>query len=232
MTVFNTEPFIRKPNGDWRLDGGANTDAYSLDLDGIKLYEIPTNHGKGYRVIEQQQQDEPNGLPDFEVGLRTRNCCLVALFLTWAVGIALLVVGVIFLQNPQSTWMSRGVRVELASLAINICLTGLLEGNGFIHTTALRWALHLEGRLTFNSNLRLFTSSSTSKPNSWYCNAFYAITTITAYASASLFFQKAYNKPGATVVHPIALLLLGSSLVMMATLVTWSYLGEKDSLPA
>jgi len=221
MTMFNMERFRRK-------SGRANL--YSTELEGINLHGLSTNNGQGYHVIKPLQRDESNDLPDFEVGSRMRNCCLAALCLTWATGVALLVTGVILLQKPQPAFMSRGVRVEIATLAINIFLTGLLEGNGFIHTAALRWALHLEGRLACNSNLRLFTSAVTSPPNSWYCNTLYAVTTITTYASASLFFQKAYNQPGATVVHPVALLLLGSGLLLLAILVTWSYIGENTIL--
>ena len=232
MNAFKTSRSMRKPDTNWRFEGEGDSDRDSTSFNSIKLHAISPNKGQGYRVIKTLQRDETDELPDFEVGLRTRNCCLVALSLTWVVAIALLTAGVILMQNPHPAWLSRGINVELATLAINICLTGLLEGNGFIHTTALRWALHLEGRLTFNSNLRLFTSSSTSKPNSWYCNALYALTTITSYASASLFFQKAYNEPGVTVVHPVALLLLGCSLLMMAALVTWSYIGKRGSLPA
>jgi hypothetical protein len=222
MTVFVTERFPHEEDGDCGPDGELNRDAYSTESDGIELHGSSSSKTQGYSVIGPLPQDELSEGPAFEVGLGTRNYCLAALSLTWAAGIALLVTGVTLLRTPHSAWMSQGVNVELATLALNVCLTGLMEGNGFIHTTSLRWALHLEGRLAFNSNLRLFTSSSTSKPNSWCCNAVYAVTTITSYASASLFFQKAYNEPDITVVHPAALLLLGSSLLLMATLVTWS----------
>lgn len=230
MSVSNIGASIRRLNGSWKPRKTTKRTRHGTQADSIDLHDISTtNNEHRYHVVKPIQQDESAELPYFEVSLRMRNCCLVALSLTWVAGVAFLVAGIILLQKPRPLWVSRGVHVELATLAINICLTGLLEGNGFIHTTALRWALHLEGRLTFNSNLRLFTSSAASKPNSWYCNSIYAITTITAYASASLFFQKAYNKPGATIVHPASLLLLGCSLLAMAALVTWAYVG-KDSV--
>ena len=49
----------------------------------------------------------------------------------------------------------------LFTLTISICTECL----GCIHSTSLRWALAKEGRLEFNSNLRLFSSAHTSVGN-------------------------------------------------------------------
>lgn len=175
-------------------------------------------------VNDDLHADAPN-LIAVEQSLWTRNYCLGALALTWVLGVALLVAGIILLLHPQPAWMSHGSRTEIATIATNVCLTAILEGDGFIHATALRWALHSDRQLTFNSNLRLFTSSPSSKSNSWYCNFAYAIATVIAYAAASLLFQRALNKTGVTTVHPAALLLLGATLLPIAALVTWSYIG-------
>jgi hypothetical protein len=59
---------------------------------------------------------------------------------------------------------------------------------GYMHTVSLKWALQKESRLTFNSNLRLFTSARQSKANAWYTNLMMAIFMVMSYASTSLLF--------------------------------------------
>jgi hypothetical protein len=46
----------------------------------------------------------------------------------------------------------------------------------------LKWALQREGRLTFNSNLRLLTSARTTKANYWYTNAVLLFCLIISYS--------------------------------------------------
>ena len=83
------------------------------------------------------------------------------------------------------------VVAEFGPLAINLFVTLLIQGTGYIHSVSLRWSLQHEGRLNFNSNLRLFSSSRRSAPNRWYSNAFLLICITLAYASSSLSFEHA-----------------------------------------
>ncbi len=59
---------------------------------------------------------------------------------------------------------------------------------GYIHTVSLRWSLQREGKLDFNSNLRLLTSSRKSWPNAWYCNMIFLCGIVLSYSSTSLIF--------------------------------------------
>ncbi|KAK0647992.1 hypothetical protein B0T16DRAFT_490894 [Cercophora newfieldiana] len=55
-----------------------------------------------------------------------------------------------------------------------------------IHSTTLRWALWQEGRLRYNSNLRLFTSSKRNGPNKWPANVVAIVGLVLAYGGASV----------------------------------------------
>ena len=77
---------------------------------------------------------------------------------------------------------------EILPLALNILVTIINETLGYTHTNSLRWSLQREGRLAFSSNLRLFTSASTSRANAWYSNLLVLLCIITSYASTSMVF--------------------------------------------
>ena len=62
-------------------------------------------------------------------------------------------------------------------------ISGCLDS---IHSTTLRWALWHEGRLRYNSNLRLFTSSKWNGPNKWPVNVISIIGLVLAYGGASV----------------------------------------------
>jgi hypothetical protein len=59
----------------------------------------------------------------------------------------------------------------LVQLLLNLLVTIILDTTNYIHATTLKWALFREGRLKFNSNVRLFTSAKARGPNSWYMNS-------------------------------------------------------------
>jgi hypothetical protein len=106
---------------------------------------------------------------------------------------------------------------------------------GYIHTCSLRWALHREAKLEFNSNLRLLTAAKKSPPNGFIANALYLIGIIFSYGATSLIFislnpelarvlGKAYNKADTNGVHinAIALLALGVGFFLQAVITTWA----------
>ena len=76
---------------------------------------------------------------------------------------------------------------EFLPLLINVVVTILTESTGFIHSVTLRWALG--SRLTFNSNLWLFSIV----PGSWafgrISNFFGAAFLILSYAATSIIFS-------------------------------------------
>lgn len=108
---------------------------------------------------------------------------------------------------------------------------------GYIHNCSLRWSLQREGKLDFNSNLRLLTSSRNSRPNAWYSNIVYLTGIVLAYSSTSLIFL-ILNPNLATVIqvdiqieHPdaneihinsVGVMTLGVGLVAQALIATWA----------
>jgi hypothetical protein len=132
----------------------------------------------------------------------TRVTCLIGLTCTFVVSIPLVVSGSYFLHKEMSIKENflgdhmvsgptvGGSRVlnHFIPLSLNIGITLLTDSLGLIHATTLRWALYSEGRLQFNTNLRLFTSSRRIIPNTWAFNILNATFLIISYASTSLVF--------------------------------------------
>ncbi|KUJ09097.1 uncharacterized protein LY89DRAFT_570173, partial [Mollisia scopiformis] len=120
-------------------------------------------------------------------------------------------------------------------------VTFLNEAMGYIHSTSLRWSLQYENRLTFNSNLRLLSSSKRSKPNAWWCNIAFLVCIILSYATTSLIFL-GYNTTLGRVLNDndnnssleniiqvsgVALIIFGLSLLGQAGLSTWALRSTK-----
>ena len=189
------------------------------------------------------------GPSQFPRGLRTRNVCLSGLIATWSVGLACLVSGSLYLNKTPSSslgWiripMSRNLKESLP-LLINVLVTIITEGTGFIHATTLRWALG--DALTFNSNLRLLSRV----PGSWafggISNFLNAALLILCYAATSLIFAtlppsdvcdalplNGYdctpkNNFNVTYVSPGAIMALGVGLTGTAALTTWQFFAAR-----
>ncbi len=108
---------------------------------------------------------------------------------------------------------------------------------GYVHANSLRWALHREGKLEFNSNLRLLTSPKHNRPNRPIPNAVYLIGIILSYGSTSLIFlslnpelarllEKPVDRSDTDGVHinSIALFTLGAGFLLQAIITNWSLL--------
>jgi len=106
---------------------------------------------------------------------------------------------------------------------------------GYIHSCSLRWALHREGKLEFNSNLRLVRVSKYSKPNGVLANIIYLTGIVLAYGSTSLIFLSLnpdlarlldhdYQNSDVHGVHinAIAVLTLGTGLIAQAIITNWA----------
>lgn len=132
----------------------------------------------------------------FDAAQRTKTLCKCGLLFSWVLGFACLGASLYFrIGHPQFTKQVSASEVLLPVnryfaegfvLALNIILTLSNEATGYIHTVSLRWALQRENRLIFNSNLRLFTSSRTSRLNSWFINLLFLICLVLSYASTAL----------------------------------------------
>lgn len=70
-------------------------------------------------------------------------------------------------------------------LLLNFLVTIILDTTNYIHATTLKWAIFKEGRLKFNSNVRLFTSAGACGPNSWYMNSISLLGLAISYGATS-----------------------------------------------
>jgi hypothetical protein len=106
---------------------------------------------------------------------------------------------------------------------------------GYVHTCSLRWSLQREGKLDFNSNLRLLTAPTHSRPNGVIPNAVYLAGIVLSYGSTSLIFLslnpelarllgKEYDSADINGVHinATALFTLGGGFLLQAIITNWA----------
>src|SRR5271163_1577738 len=122
--------------------------------------------------------------PYFDRAPSTRVLCIIGLAFSWVFALSCIGVGAASSQTIWSFNFRNPIYPELVVLGQNILITICNESLGYIHSASLRWALQREGRLTFNSNLRLMSSSRASGPNKWYSNTVVLCGIITTYASS------------------------------------------------
>lgn len=126
----------------------------------------------------------------FDSSSRSRTLSKVGLVISCWTGFICLGFGIRFVTNQNGAYLDLNIYTkEILPLALNVLVTCINEALGYIHTNSLRWALQREGRLAFNSNLRLFTSARTSKANAWYANICMLFCIVMSYASTSLIFM-------------------------------------------
>jgi hypothetical protein len=166
--------------------------------------------------------------PYFDRGPTTRVLCIIGLAFSWLFALSCIGVGAAGSQAFWSFNFRNPIYPELVVLGQNILITICNESLGYIHSTSLRWALQREGRLAFNSNLRLMSSSRTSGPNKWYSNAVVLCGIITTYASSSLTFIKSdiYTDYYPFQVSGAAFLILGCGMAAQASITTWALLSS------
>jgi hypothetical protein len=92
-------------------------------------------------------------------------------------------------------FLLEGFPGEATFFIANIILTQCLEGLGYVHSVSLRWALLKENRLVFNTNVRLFTSSKISRPNTWYMNFISAMLLILCHGATSCYYNNLCGIP-------------------------------------
>jgi hypothetical protein len=184
----------------------------------------------------------PSHQDKLDKAIATRNCCVAGLCAAWLTGFVGVAGGFycIYLDMSDVGRKSRFIiphaAKEVLPLGINIVVTFLNESMGYIHSTTLRWSLQYENRLTFNSNLRLLSSSTRYPSNKWYSNITFLFCIILSYATTSLIFL-GWNpalKETFTVdsnssvpvnqieVSGVALIFFGIGLLGQAGLSTWA----------
>jgi len=169
-------------------------------------------------------------LPEFDKALDTRNICIAGLAFSWLLSIAFLFSAIVGLvpghlgfagfSFPKHT---ATILAEALPLAVNTLITACIDCLGFIHTASLRWSLHRENRLQFNSTLRLFTGARKGGPNSRVANAFSACFHILCYAGGSQILVSG-------MINTISLFFISFGLAGQAFLSTWCLLSSTGKI--
>ena len=98
-----------------------------------------------------------------------------------------------------------------------------------MHTTSLRWALWREGRLDFNTSLRLMTQAYTSKPNHWMVNSYVILVNAVTYTAANqVFIINQFTTGSSPELHALtfsvtALAVMTFGLFSLTAITTWSF---------
>jgi hypothetical protein len=187
-------------------------------------------------------------LPPVDIDSGTKTQCLLAIFLGTLSSLVCVICGITFLctstrsKEPNggepveapAILLPQSISGEAISFAVNLILTQCLEGLAYVHSISLRWALLQENRLTFNTNLRLLTSSKLSRPNSWYINSISAGLLILCYGATSFLFPTIELEAGdiELCVNLIALLILGLALFGQTLLAIWCFYNNLRNIPS
>ena len=161
--------------------------------------------------------------PHFNRSSVTRKLSITGLALSWCVAIACIACGFVGQHKTWSIILCWRAGPELIVLAQNIIITLCNESMGYVHSVSLRWALQRNGKLDFNSNLRLFPASSGFGPNAWYSNLIMTCAIVTSYGASSLtLLLFSSGDCGAYVVLGKSFIILGFALATQASFATWS----------
>jgi hypothetical protein len=220
-----------------------------------------TNEENSRLMLSRESLDEDGlsfQLPAVDVGSNTRLQCLLAIFFGIASSLACIASGIGFYYGTRESAcpsdyggsyiycatrtsivypMAGGLTGEAISLFINLVLTQCLEGLAFVHSISLRWALIRESRLKFNTNIRLFTSSRSSRANGKFANAISAALVILCYAATSLLFIPFYDMTYGytyygTFVNSVALWTLGVALLGQTLIAILCFYSNLQTIPS
>ncbi|KUJ12744.1 uncharacterized protein LY89DRAFT_721623 [Mollisia scopiformis] len=174
-------------------------------------------------------------LPHYDRGQITKRFCIFGLVFAWLVIIACTALGILCaVQVPgfiYPTALSYPTTVALSFIA-NLLVALSTDALGYIHGVSLRWALFRDGRLHFNTNLRLFTSTPKHTPNRWPVNIVCIFSLVICYAAPSqlLLSLDTENVLDVTCLNGFALLALALGLLNMALLATWIMLSSSNEM--
>ncbi|KAK4122793.1 hypothetical protein N657DRAFT_620872 [Parathielavia appendiculata] len=170
----------------------------------------------------------------------TRAWCVFGLVVSWIVGIGTLLAGGICVYLEHRDGAAAHIVLshmwrEILPLGLNILVTLLNDSMGYVHTCSPRWSLQREGKLDFNSNLRLLTAAKHSRANGIIPNAVYLTGIVISYGSTSLIFlslnpelarllDKDYDDADTTGVHinAVAVITLGAGFLLQALITNWA----------
>jgi hypothetical protein len=170
--------------------------------------------------------------PEFDMATATRTWCIATVSIGAILSLFCLISGTYILKtNPAKlgAFLSISSKGKEALALINFALTLCIDGMMFVHSVSLRWTLYHEGRLEYNTNIRLFTSSKTVGPNRWYINVVALFFLVLSYGSSSVLFLSdettLFSEMGdhgiPVMVNATALVGLGLGLAGQAAVAGW-----------
>ncbi|QKX63931.1 uncharacterized protein TRUGW13939_11103 [Talaromyces rugulosus] len=155
---------------------------------------FPTENSSGDAekelLVKQRSVSSSEDGTTYDIATTTRSACIVAVSTGAILALLCFVTGIyIFATNGKTLvapWSISSAGQEALVLAVNAVLTLCIDGMMLVHSVSLRWALYRDGRLEYNTNIRLFTSLKSSGPNKWYINALALFCLVLSYGSSSI----------------------------------------------
>jgi hypothetical protein len=197
-------------------------------------------------------QEWKHRVPAFDKGEATELSCRIGLIFTWLVILGSFASGVFIIIIPGRDCLYPAAlstqSIQIMAFVVNLVVTLLTDAMGYIHSTALRWALLREGRLSSNSNTRLLNWAHSSPLNSWPANLIYIASLILSYAATSQMFVTGVedqslagplltrplgpeNPKPTSFINRVAILVLAIGLFAQAVPSTWIILMNTREFP-
>ncbi|KAG1897956.1 uncharacterized protein F5891DRAFT_1191268 [Suillus fuscotomentosus] len=166
------------------------------------------------------------GTDFYDSSLTSRTYATAGLVLSTIIGFCCIIIGVVIiaihgvsgvipLMRLSDTELRSFLQFELLSLILNALVTLCTESTGFVHSISLRSALASEGRLRFNTNLRILTAArGRINPNGALLNGIMALLLILSYSSSSLVVSSNFSNTVSIAIAGLPLLVLGVALLL------------------
>lgn len=182
----------------------------------------------------------------FDRGRQIKTFCVISVIVTWILSSGCLAFSIYIIQNNAAgEHLYRFSRFERTALplVLNVVVALCTDAVGYVHTVSLRWSLKHEGRLYWNSNLRLFSSSRKTALNAWFANALCAVSLIVCYvATSQTFIETPAPTDGSDLVdgidvtsvssvNGIALAALGTGLLVQTVVATLCLMYQSEHIP-
>lgn len=183
---------------------------------------VPEARHCGYEL--QRNYDEGDG---------ARKASLLGLCIVWILSLTCTIAAAVCIPKHGSQLIAVSFEGPVVTVVLPLLTAALItlsnESLGFIHAVALRWALWQEGRLRYNTSLRLVSSSKCSTPNHWTFNLIYFLAVVISYVAAGQLFEGSNNGLAPTEINAyneaftanlISLAVLGGALLIQSGITT------------